>query len=173
MAAHTAGNMISVRCGVTSRESETITPLCPSVPPPYGLLSRGERGLGCAGSMKACERSTLGGAADTHSVSSSRAAASVALRRPRISAPMGPRFRTRHQPAQIDRVSLRYLLVSVEFHVRSDLVASVRPSARRHLCIARPRAATAGSPAPTRVVLGQERLETVLMEPSSTVLNKA
>ena len=26
---------------------------------------------------------------------------------------------------------------------------------------------------PTRVVLGQERLETVLMEPSSTVLNKA
>ena len=66
-----------------------------------------------------------------------------------------------------------YLVVPVEFHLRSDLVASVRPSARRHLCIARPRAATAGSPAPTRVVLGQERLETVLMEPSSTVLNKA
>ena len=66
-----------------------------------------------------------------------------------------------------------YLSLPVEFHVRSDLVASVRPSARRHLCIARPRAATAGSPAPTRVVLGQERLETVLMEPSSTVLNKA
>ena len=73
------------------------------------------------------------------------------------------------------QVDLRagYLSFSVKFHVRSDLVASVRPSARRHLCIARPRAATAGSPAPTRVVLGQERLETVLMEPSSTVLNKA
>jgi hypothetical protein len=78
-----------------------------------------------------------------------------------------------HVERVVEELWLAYLSLSVEFHVRSDLVASVRPSARRHLCIARPRAATAGSPAPTRVVLGQERLETVLMEPSSTVLNKA